>query len=51
MIDPHTAFPHEIFHVAIAQRIAPTPTHGAKDDGGFKAAPFEQGGWLTAGLQ
>jgi hypothetical protein len=44
MVDPLTAFPHELFHVAVAQRVAQIPSHGTEDHVGLKVAPFEQGG-------
>jgi hypothetical protein len=36
MVDPHTAFPHELFHVAVAQCVAQIPL-GA-DAAGLAAA-------------
>jgi hypothetical protein len=41
MINRQSAFPHEFFHVAIAQGIAQIPLHGTEDDVGFKVTPFE----------
>jgi hypothetical protein len=43
VVDPHAAFPHELFHVAVAQGLAQIPPHGTEDDVSFKVAPFEQG--------
>ena len=48
MVDPHGTFLQEFLHVAIAQRIAVLPLHGAEDNGRLRVAPCEQGG-LTPG--
>jgi hypothetical protein len=42
VVDLHTPFLQELFHIAIAQRVAQVPAHGSEDDVGFKVAPFEQ---------
>jgi hypothetical protein len=41
VVDPPTAFPQKRFHVAVAQRVAQIPPHGAEDGVGVKMAPCE----------
>jgi VanZ like family len=44
MIDPHAAFAHKLFHIAVAQRVAQIPPHSTEDAVSLQVAPFEEGG-------
>jgi hypothetical protein len=43
MINRHPTFPHELFHIPIAQSIAKVPTDAEQNHFTFKMLPFERG--------